>query len=68
MREAVIVEAVRTPIGKHKGRLSAIHPQELATHTLKEFIKRTGISPILVEDVIFGIGSQVGKQGFDLAM
>lgn len=67
MREAVIVEAVRTPIGKHKGGLSAVHPQELAAHTLKELIKRTGISPSLVEDVIFGIGSQVGKQGFDLA-
>lgn len=67
MREVVIVEAVRTPIGKHKGALSAVHPQELAAHTLKELIKRTGISPSLVEDVIFGVGMQVGKQGFDLA-
>ncbi|MGG1677196.1 thiolase family protein [Neobacillus sp. NRS-1170] len=67
MREVVIVEAVRTPIGKHKGALSAVHPQELAAYTLKELIKRTGISPSLVEDVIFGVGMQVGKQGFDLA-
>jgi len=67
MREAVIVEAVRTPIGKHKGALSAVHPQELAAHTLKELIKRSGVSPSHVEDVIFGVCSQVGKQGFDLA-
>ncbi|PGL70235.1 thiolase family protein [Bacillus sp. AFS055030] len=67
MREVVIVEAVRTPIGKHKGALSATHPQELAAHTLKELIKRTGISPKLVEDVIFGVGMQVGQQSFDLA-
>lgn len=67
MREAVIVEAVRTPIGKRNGVLSGVHPQELAAHTLKEVVKRAGISPSLVEDVIFGCVQQVGEQGFDIA-
>ena len=67
MREAVIIEVVRTPIGKSKGVLSSIHPQELAAHTLREVVKRAGISPSLVEDVIFGCVQQVGDQSFDIA-
>ncbi|MBP1971282.1 acetyl-CoA acyltransferase [Virgibacillus natechei] len=67
MREAVIVEAVRTPVGKRNGSLSGIRAEELAAKPLKEVIKRAGVSSELVEDVIMGCVSQVGEQAFDIA-
>jgi acetyl-CoA acyltransferase len=67
MREAVIVEAVRTPVGKRNGALSGIRAEDLAAHPLKEVVQRAGISPEHVEDVIFGCVSQVGEQAFDIA-
>ncbi|MBY7144273.1 thiolase family protein [Virgibacillus sp. NKC19-3] len=67
MREAVIVEAVRTPVGKRNGLLSGVRAEELAAKPLKEVIKRAGISSELVEDVIMGCVSQVGEQAFDIA-
>ncbi|AXF57458.1 thiolase family protein [Salicibibacter kimchii] len=67
MKEAVIVEAVRTPVGKRKGGLSEIRADELAAEPLKEIVRRTGISPSNVEDVIYGCVSQVGEQAFDVA-
>jgi len=54
MREAVIVEAVRTPIGKRNGKLKDVHPVVLGSLVLKELIKRAGIKPELVDDVVFG--------------
>lgn len=62
MREAVIVEGVRTPVGRKKGFLSGIRAEDLAALPLAEVIKRAGISPELVEDVIYGCVSQVGEQ------
>lgn len=67
MREAVIVEVVRTPVGRRNGMLSGIRAEDLAAKPLEEVIKRAGISSDLVEDVIFGCVSQVGEQGFDIA-
>lgn len=67
MREAVIVEAVRTPVGRRNGLLSGIRAEDLAAKPLREVIKRAGISSGLVEDVIFGCVSQVGEQAFDIA-
>lgn len=67
MREAVIVEVVRTPVGRRNGMLSGIRAEDLAAKPLEEVIKRAGISSELVEDVIFGCVSQVGEQGFDIA-
>lgn len=67
MREAVIVEVVRTPVGRRNGILSGIRAEDLAAKPLEEVIKRAGISSALVEDVIFGCVSQVGEQGFDIA-
>lgn len=67
MREVVIVEAVRTPVGKRKGLLSNERPDELAAKTLKELVKRAGISPKLVEDVILGCVAQVEEQGVNIA-
>lgn len=64
MREAVIVEAVRTPIGRRKGMLSGIRPEELAAMVLKEVVRRAGIEAHLVEDVIMGCVTQAGEQGF----
>lgn len=67
MHEAVIVEVVRTPVGRRNGILSGIRAEELAAKPLEEVIKRAGISSALVEDVIFGCVSQVGEQAFDIA-
>ncbi|WP_138735406.1 thiolase family protein [Modestobacter excelsi] len=64
MRDAVIVEAVRTPVGKGKpgGALSAVHPVDLLAHSLRTLVERTGIDPALVDDVIGGTVSQVAEQ------
>lgn len=62
MREAVIVEAVRTPVGKRNGALSGIRAEELAAEPLREVVKRTGISADLIEDVILGCVTQIGEQ------
>ncbi|ASK60802.1 acetyl-CoA acetyltransferase [Virgibacillus phasianinus] len=67
MREAVIVEAVRTPVGRRNGGLSGIRAEELAAMPLHEVLNRAGVSSELVEDVIFGCVSQVGEQAFDIA-
>ncbi|WP_174733062.1 thiolase family protein [Mesobacillus harenae] len=67
MREVVIVEGVRTPVGKRKGVLSSVRPDDLASKVLKELINRAGISPGLVEDVILGCVAQVEEQGLNIA-
>jgi acetyl-CoA acyltransferase len=67
MRDAVIVEAVRTPVGKRNGGLSGVHPGDLSSHVLTAVAERTGIDPVVVEDVIWGCVSQVGEQTFDIA-
>jgi len=67
MREVVIVEGVRTPVGRRKGLLKDIRPDDLAAEVLKEVVKRAGISPGLVEDVIFGCVTQSGEQAGDIA-
>ncbi|GGK54756.1 acetyl-CoA acetyltransferase [Planomonospora parontospora subsp. parontospora] len=67
MAEAYIVGAVRTPVGKKKGGLSAVHPTDLAAHTLKALIDRTGVDPSAVEDVIMGCVMQFGPQSMDIA-
>jgi acetyl-CoA C-acetyltransferase len=65
--EAYIVGAVRTPVGRKKGGLSAVHPVDLAAHVLTEVIARTGADPSAVDDVIMGCVSQVGPQTMDIA-
>jgi acetyl-CoA acetyltransferase family protein len=62
MPTAVIVDAVRTPLGKRNGKLKEWHPVDLAAETLKALVDRTGIDPALVEDVIMGCVMQVGEQ------
>ncbi len=64
MRDAVIVDAVRTPIGKGKptGSLSPVHPVDLLAHTLRALTERTGLDPALIDDVVGGCVDQVGEQ------
>ena len=67
MTTAVIVEAVRTPLGKRNGKLKDWHPVDLAAETLKALTERTGIDPGVVDDVIMGCVMQVGEQGVNIA-
>lgn len=67
VRDAVIVAAVRTPIGKRNGALSGVHPVDLSAHVLNALVERTGIDPGVVDDVVWGCVSQVGEQTFDIA-
>ena len=67
MRDAVIVEAVRTPTGKRNGGLAGIHSADLSAHVLRALAERTGIDPALVDDVIWGCVMQTGEQTFDIA-
>ncbi len=66
MRDAVIVEAVRTPVGRRGGVLSGVHPVDLSAHVLRALVERTGIDPAVVDDVIWGCVSQVGEQTFNV--
>src|SRR5438309_4648851 len=63
MPEAVIVEAARTPIGKRNGWLSSLHPTELLAAAQIEVVKRAGIEPATVEQIIGGCVTQAGEQG-----
>jgi acetyl-CoA C-acetyltransferase len=67
MAEAYIVEAVRTPVGRRGGGLSAVHPADLGAHILKALVDRSGADPAAVEDVIFGCLDTVGPQSGDIA-
>ncbi|MDP4172074.1 MAG: thiolase family protein, partial [Bacillota bacterium] len=67
MREVVIVEGVRTPVGRRNGTLKDIRPDDLAALTLKELVNRAGIDPALVEDVILGCVTQSSEQAGDIA-
>ena len=66
MREAVIVDAVRTPGGKRNGQLADWHPAELGAHVLKALEERNGIDPAIVDDVIMGCVMQVGEQSLNV--
>jgi acetyl-CoA acyltransferase len=67
VRDAVIVEAVRTPVGKRNGALSGVHPVDLSAQLLRVLAERAGIDPAVVDDVIWGCVGQVGEQTFDIA-
>jgi acetyl-CoA acyltransferase len=66
MREAVVVEAVRTPVGKRNGGLAAVHAADLSAVVLTELAERSGIDPAIVDDVIWGCVSQVGDQSSNI--
>lgn len=67
MKEAVIVDAVRTPIGNHGGALSSVRPDDLAALVISAVIKRTGIDPQVIEEVYFGCANQAGEDNRDVA-
>ena len=67
MAEAVIVEAVRSPVGKRNGGLSGVHPGELSAQVLNGLVERAGIDPEIVDDVIWGCVMQAGEQALDIA-
>lgn len=67
MRDVVIVEAVRTPVGRRNGALKDAHPVVLAAMALRELMQRAKIDPALVEDVVMGCVSQVGEQSLNIA-
>jgi 3-oxoadipyl-CoA thiolase len=67
MREAVIVAAVRTPIGRYKGALKKVRPDDLGAHVIKALVERTGINPELIDDVVMGCANQAGEDNRDVA-
>ncbi|MEV5712873.1 thiolase family protein [Amycolatopsis mediterranei] len=67
MRDAVIVEAVRTPVGKRNGGLAGVHPVDLSAHVLGALAERSGLDPALVDDVVWGCVGQAGEQTADIA-
>lgn len=67
IQEAVIVEGVRTPIGRRNGQLAGWHPTDLLAHTLKHIVERSGIDPTALDDVIAGCGRPVAKQSSNIA-
>ncbi|EME23581.1 thiolase family protein [Rhodococcus triatomae] len=67
MRDAVIVDAVRTPIGRRGGALADVHPADLSAHILTALADRTGIDPAIVDDVVWGCVSQSGEQAGNIA-
>jgi len=66
MTTAVIVDAVRTPLGRRNGRLKDWHPVDLAAQTLRALVDRSGIDPVLVDDVVMGCVMQVGEQAANI--
>ncbi|AMM91796.1 acetyl-CoA acetyltransferase [Peribacillus simplex] len=67
MREVVIVEGIRTPVGRRNGVLKDIRPDDLAGEVLRKLIEKAGIDPSIVDDVILGCVSQAGEQAGDIA-
>ena len=67
MPTAVIVDAIRTPLGRRNGKLKDVHPVDLAAHVLSGVVQRNDLDPALVEDVIMGCVMQVGEQGINIA-
>jgi acetyl-CoA acetyltransferase family protein len=65
-RDAVIIDAIRTPFGRRAGQLSGWHPVELLSFTLKRLLARTGVDPALVDDAIGGCVGQIGEQGLNI--
>jgi acetyl-CoA C-acetyltransferase len=67
MPEAYIIDAVRTPVGKRRGSLAAVHSADLGAHSIAALIRRTGVDPGAVDDVIMGCCDTIGPQAGDVA-
>src|SRR5215213_11031284 len=66
MRETVIVEAVRTPVGKRNGGLADMHAADLSAIVLNALMERAGVDPEIIDDVVWGCVSQVGDQSSNI--
>jgi len=66
-RDAVLVDAVRTPVGRRGGGLAGVHPVDLSAHVLEALAARTGLDPAVVDDVVWGCVSQTGEQAVNVA-
>jgi len=66
-RDAVVVDAVRSPVGRRGGGLSGVHPVDLSAHVLTSLAARTGLDPADVDDVVWGCVSQTGEQAVNVA-
>ena len=67
MQEVVIIDGVRTAIGRHAGALSDVRPDDLAALVIREIVSRTGIDPNEVEEVYFGCANQAGEDNRNVA-
>ena len=67
MRDAVIVQAIRTPVGKRRGGLSGTHPVDLSAVVLNALVEGAGLDPAAVDDVVWGCVGQIGEQGVNIA-
>lgn len=67
MTDALIIDAVRTPIGRYAGALSSVRPDDLAATAIKALVERTGVNPSVVDDVVFGCANQAGEDNRNVA-
>ncbi len=67
LREAWIVEAVRTPVGRYGGALAGVRPDDLAATVLEAVVARSGIDPAIIDDVILGCANQAGEDNRNIA-
>ncbi|MCB9143492.1 MAG: thiolase family protein [Anaerolineales bacterium] len=67
MHDAVIIDAVRTPVGRHGGALAAVRPDDMAALVIRELVRRTGVDPALVEEVYLGCANQAGEDNRNVA-
>ena len=67
IREAWIIDAVRTPIGRYGGALASVRPDDLAAVVIRAVVDRTGVDPTLIEDVVFGCANQAGEDNRNIA-
>ena len=67
VREAWIVDAVRTPVGRYGGALAAVRPDDLAAIVIRALVDRTGLDPAQIEDVILGCANQAGEDNRNVA-
>lgn len=66
MRSAVIIDAIRTPVGRRNGKLAGTHAVDLAAHALAALVERAGVDPAQIDDVLMGCVSQVGEQSINI--
>src|SRR6478735_6365350 len=67
LRDVFVVDAVRTPIGRHGGALAEVRPDDLAAIAIRELVRRTGVEPAAIDDVLLGCANQAGEDNRNVA-